>query len=135
MKLRTLNGREVKWNPMKYQIDWDHKVSGPQKAAQDFLRPYWQHDLVLSEARIPSSLLRIDIWNVSKGVVVEVSPTSVHSEYNPFFHGSVSGYRGVIKRDLDKARWVELNGLLLIEIGDDAWPLTKAWFTKHGVDL
>ena len=41
MKVTGLNGRPYSVNLLKYRIDWDHKVSAPQKAVKDFLRPYW----------------------------------------------------------------------------------------------
>lgn len=135
MEFLTLSGRTRKVNVTPYLIDWDRKVSGPQKTVKDFLRPYWSHDSVMEEFRCPGSLLRVDLLNLSRGIMIEVSPTKVHATYNPFFHGSLSGYRDVIKRDLEKAHWGEINGYKVIEIVDADFPLTLAWFASQGVDL
>jgi len=88
VKLPKLNSSTlVSVNIAGYLIDWDKVVSKPQKQVSDFLRRYWAADCVLSELRIPGSLLRLDIVNVSKKIVVEVSPDSIHKNYNPFMHG------------------------------------------------
>jgi hypothetical protein len=126
-----LKGRIHRVNPSNYAVDWEKIISAPQKAVKDFLYPYWKNDLVLEEARIPSSLYRIDLVNVSKNIMIEVSPVSSHSKYNPFFHGSLAGYRAAIKRDLEKARWAALNGLKYIEIDDQPTQLTEEYFAKH----
>ncbi len=126
-----INGRPCRIPLNDYRVDWDRKVSGPQKAVKDFLRPYWQFDFVCEEVRIPRKLWRLDLYNVSSGIVVEVSPGEVHNEYNPFFHRSVSGFRASLKRDILKARWCELNGLKCVEVTDDALPLNIEWFKTH----
>lgn len=136
MNVLNLRGRPAKLNVIKYRIDWDHEVSGPQKVVKDFLHPYWENDLVLEECRIPNSLLRIDLLNLSRSIVVEVSPPKVHATFNPFFHGSLAGYRASIGRDLDKVRFAELNKLTYVEIDDPSTQLNAAWFRDtHGVTL
>ena len=136
MNCIDLKGRVRRINHAHYLIDWDRKVSGPQKQVKDFLRPHWENDLVVEELRIPGSLLRIDLWNLSKSIMVEVSPVSVHTKYNPFFHGSLAAYRASIKRDLDKARFAEANKLTYIEIEDPSTQLTTEWFLNtHQISL
>ena len=137
MIFKTLNGRDAYMSPTKYRIDWDRVVSGPQKRVKDFLKPYWKNDAVFEEARIPRSLLRIDLLNVSKGIVVEVSPMQ-HSAYHPFFHGSEEGFKQSLKRDLIKAQWAELNNLTYVELCEEdlAAGLSRKLFkTKYGVTL
>lgn len=131
MNMIDLKGRVRKLNVTKYRIDWDHKVSGPQKQVKDFLRPYWEHDLVLEEARIAGCLLRIDLWSITRSIMIEVSPKSSHGQYNPFFHRSVSGHLASMKRDLDKVRFAQLNGLTYVEIDEPEVQLNAAWFKAH----
>lgn len=135
MNLVTLKGRPCRINVMRYKIDWDFVVSRPQKQVKDFLFQYWKNDLVLEEARIPGSKLRIDLWNVSRSILVEVSPAATHS-FNAFFHGSKAGFQASVKRDLDKVAWAEKNNLMLVEIMDQDFPLTRTFFKdRYGIEL
>lgn len=135
MKCFDLKGRPANIKVADYSIDWDKKVSLPQYECKQFLRPYWKDDVVCEEMRLPKSLLRIDLTNWNKRIVVEVSPPH-HTTFSPFFHRSLAGYRASIKRDLDKVKWAELNGFLFIEITDDDLPLSPKWFLeKHQVTL
>ena len=136
MLFTTLNGRatrDISITP--YLIDWEHAVSKPQKAVKDFLRPYWRLDQVVEELRIPSSRYRVDLCNLSTSVMVEVSPAQHHG-FNPFFHGSVSGWQASLKRDIKKERWAALNGLTYIELDDaDLATLSVELFAERGVIL
>jgi len=137
MKFYGFNStRQVNVNITPYAIDWDHKVSGPQKRVSDFLRPYWKTHVVLSEFRIPRSLLRIDILNINLRCAIEVSPAGSHS-YNPFFHKSRIGFGAAMKRELGKAEWLEKNGFQLCEIFDEDFDrLSPEWFLeKYDVHL
>lgn len=118
MIVKDLLGRKCKMPTKPYLIDWDRAVSGPQKLAKDFLRPYWERDLVLEEARLPRSLMRFDLINATRGIVVEVSPISTHGEFNPFMHGSLAGWSKRLKSDMDKERWAALNGFIFVELTD-----------------
>ena len=115
---KTLNGRERNLSTARYRIDWDKAISGPQKAVKDFLRPYWENKLVLEEARIPNTRLRIDLMCPSEGLIVEVDGGQ-HESYNQFFHGSLAGYVKSIKSDLQKQQFADLNGYTLIRIKED----------------
>lgn len=136
MKFYGLNSkREVNVNITPYLIDWDHKVSSPQKMVSDFLRPYWKTHVVLSEFRIPRSLLRVDILNLSIKCAVEVSPKGSHS-YNPFFHKSKANFGAAMKREIGKADWLEKNGFKLVEVFDEDFArLSREWFHEQGVNL
>lgn len=118
MVFRTLNGRERNLSITPYLIDWDRRVSGPQKRVKDFLKPYWGRDTVLEEAAIVGNRMRLDLVNVNKLIVVEVSP-SQHSSYNKFFHGSMEGFKSSLRRDLKKANWCALNGFVYCELVDE----------------
>lgn len=130
MKILNIYGRETNANINRYLINWDRSVSGPQFATKNFLKPYWSHHIVLEEFRIPSSRLRVDLLCIDLKIAIEVSPTSTHSTYNPFFHGSMAGYRSSIKRDLIKQQWCEKNAFKFVEITDQDMPLTTQWFLE-----
>lgn len=135
MVFLDLRGRERDIPVKRYRVDWDRKVSRPQKAAKDFLRPYWEHDIVLEEAPVVGTRSRIDLLNVNKAVMVEVSPESSHS-FNPFFHqGSLNRFKNALKRDLAKADYARINGFTLVELSDTDFPLTPEAFARQGVVL
>ena len=120
----------------KYKVDWNHKVSGPQKKVKDFLKQFWLREVILEEMRIPGTLMRIDLINLTQKIAVEVSPEQ-HSSYNPFFHGSLAGYRASIKRDMEKENWINLNNFTYVELaGEDLENLSRKLFKeKFGVIL
>lgn len=137
MIVKDLLGRECRMPTKPYLIDWDRAVSGPQKMVKDFLRPYWERDLVLEEARIPHCLLRLDLMNATRGIVVEVSPVSTHGELNEFMHGSFSGWQKRLKSDMAKEEWAALNGFTFVELTDpELANLSPALFEERwGVTL
>lgn len=138
MKLTKLNkpGQHADVRIADYLIDWERKVSGPQMKVKRFLYPYWKTHVVTEELRIPSSLLRVDIVNWTRRVAVEVSPSGSHS-FNAFFHKTRIGFGSAVGRDLDKAKWLEENGLKLVEVlDDDMDKLSPAWFkSKYDITL
>lgn len=74
--------------------------------------------MVCEELRVPSSKLRLDLVCVTDQLIVEVDGVQ-HDLYNPWMHGSLSGYSAAQKRDLEKERFAEVNGFKLIHIKDD----------------
>lgn len=121
MRFKTLNGTERDIPINRYRINWEpaKEVSVPQGKVKTFLRPYWQFKTVLEEFRVPATRFRLDLFCISDGVVVEVSPAATHTMFNPFMHGSLSGYRNTIKRDLLKERWCAINDLTLVTLIDE----------------
>lgn len=136
MKVFNLNGKPKEVNIKNYLVKWDRVVSKPQKAAKDFLFKYWEHDVVLEEFRIPNSLLRIDIYNVTKKIIVEVSPAQ-HTGFHKFFHNNNRvNYLAQIKRDMMKEEFCKLNNIKFVEIFDEDLPITKKFFKdKYDIEL
>lgn len=120
MKLYKLNSnKQINVNISKYRIDWKKYPSKEQKVLQDFLYPYWKNSVVLSEFRVPGSLLRIDLINVNKRLCIEYSPESHHGNYNEFFHKNKSNYMQSIMRDYCKYEWTIKNGFTLLELNEE----------------
>lgn len=136
MKFYKLNStRQVNVNIIRFLVNWQRKVSGPQLEVKRFLYPYWKTSVVCEEFVIPGSRLRIDLLNLTKRVAVEVSPSSSHS-YSQFFHKSKVGFGNAMKRELGKTEWLERNGFTVVEVLDEDMPrLSRAWFAEHGVTL
>ncbi len=134
MKLKKLgSGREVNVPIAKYIIK-GLKLKNPSKPEQtvwNFLYPYWKNHVVLNQLLVPGSLLRLDLFNVTLGVCIEISPESIHGRFNPFMHGSREGYKGVIKRDLEKQDWIEKNGFkYVVLVDEDINNLSKKLFKE-----
>lgn len=137
MWVMGLNGRRYTLNVAKYRIDWERKVSGPQKRVKDVLRPYWDRPgiVVTEETALPgcggSRPLRMDLMNWNRRIAVEVSPQSSHS-FNAWMHKTRVGFGAAVGRDLKKAEWAEANQWTLVEL-DDAGieAFSAAWLEEH----
>jgi len=136
MKFKKLNGGIANVNVSQYRINWERSVSAPQKKVKDFLRPFWAGHVILEEARIPGSLLRVDLINLTRHIAVEVSPKGSHS-FNPFFHKNRPKFGAAMHRELDKAAWLEANGFKLVEVFEEDFDkLSPAWFLEtYGITL
>jgi hypothetical protein len=109
--------KQVNVNINKYLINWNESPSKQQKILQNFLYPYWKNKIVCAEFRIPGSLFRIDILNISDRLAIEYSPDSTH-DFNPFFHNRASFERRV-KSDIDKIEELERNKFKIIELNEE----------------
>lgn len=119
MKIKKLrSNKEVSVNITKFKIDWDKKISKPQKQVKDFLYPDWRYDLVLEEFLIPGSKLRFDLVNITKKICVEVSPRQ-HFKFNEFLHKNESNFLESIKRDDNKRNWCIQNEYRFVEITEE----------------
>jgi hypothetical protein len=118
VKIKNIFGKEVNASFKKYRINWDRVISKPQKRVKDIICPYWFGQDVYEELCIPSSKLRIDLINLSMGVVIEVSPLQ-HQQYNEFLHGSRLNFLSAQKRDLQKVDWCEVNNFRYVEIDEE----------------
>lgn len=136
MKWKTKTGKIKTFNPAQYKIKWDEDGrSKPETKVRKFLYPFWKNDIVLAEMYYPGTKYRADLVNLSKKIVIEVSPDSVHLEYNEFMHGSRAGYLKKIKADYEKMELAELNGFKFVELNDEHLEnLTKKMF-KETFDL
>lgn len=138
MKLPKLGGKTlVNISVGQYLIDWDKTISKPQKKVSDFLRPYWNADCVLSELLIPGSLLRLDLVNTTRMIIVETSPDELHRNYNEFLHRNRAGFLKKLKADEKKRLWAEKAGFEYVELDShDIKNLSKDLFlTKYGIDI
>lgn len=117
MRLFNINGKLVKKNVSKCLIDWDKKSrSNIQFTTKQFLKNYWLSHIVYEEFPVFGSLMKVDFLNATKKIAIEVQGNQ-HQEFNKFFHdNSRLKYLNSIKRDYNKAVWLEKNGFTLIEI-------------------
>jgi hypothetical protein len=117
MKFKKLNGFNTYKNISNYRIDWEGKsLSNFQKKVKQFFKKFWANDVCYEEMPLAGTRLRLDIFNASRHIGVEIHG-SQHGKFNPFFHGNDRNkFLDQIHRDLKKTEWCEINGFLLIEI-------------------
>lgn len=135
MKVINLKGKLVSLNISKYRINWDKKrASDFQFGVKQFLKPFWEASICAEECRIPGTLLRLDLVNFSRKIIVEAS-WSQHTEFNKHFHqNSRINFLFQIKRDELKVKFAELNNFTFIEIYPADLPLTlNSFISKFGI--
>jgi len=136
MVFKTLVGssKRVK-TPKKYLIQWNGQSrSKLQFSVKKFMEPYWNTDIVFEEFPIAGTRMSFDFYNSNKNIAIEVQGGQ-HLKYTPFFHGkSKSTFLQQIRRDNDKQKFCELNGIKLVEIYPDD-NLSLDLFKSFGVIL
>lgn len=137
MKLTKLIGSKIINVVIKGDIDWDKKVSKPQKSVKDFLFPFWKFDQVTEEFVIPGSILRIDLFNITKKIAIEVSPDEYHITFNQWLHKNRSKFLSKIKSDEMKREWCKRNSINLVELySEEIKNLSEELFkTKYNILL
>jgi very-short-patch-repair endonuclease len=120
MRLYNIYGRLVSRNVQRYRINWDKKSrSKIQFKIKQLLKPFWENQIVYEEFPVYGSKMKVDILNATKKVAVEIQGRQ-HSEFNKFFHkNSRTEYLQSIKRDQEKALWLQQNSFELIEITEE----------------
>jgi very-short-patch-repair endonuclease len=127
-KLRNLK------NARKYLIDWDCKSRSKfQKGVKDFLRPFWENDIVFEEFRIVGSRLSLDFYNANKKVAIEVQGAQ-HTKYVKHFHKNRLKYLDQLKRDQKKLDFCDTNDIKLVEIYPDD-VVTASFFEDKDIYL
>jgi hypothetical protein len=116
MKLFDVYGRLRSCAVGRYAIKWEAKSrSKPQYVIKRFLKPYWEIDCVCEEFRIPGTRLQCDIINFTKKICIEIDGDQ-HEAFNKHFHRTKGGWIRSLKRDNQKNKWAELNGLKMCRV-------------------
>ena len=136
MRLYNMQGRLQARKVSKYLIKWNKKSrSKIQFKVKQFLKNYWENQIVYEEFPVYGSRMTVDIVNATKRIAIEVQGRQ-HKEFNKFFHKTRGNYLESIKRDHLKRQWLEKNNFKLIEIEEEEVnKLSKTFFKKLGVDL
>lgn len=120
MRLYNINGKLIFRNVSKQRIQWEKPSrSKVQFRVKQFLKQFWINNIVYEEFPVYGSKMKVDILNATKKIAVEVNGKQ-HDKFNSFFHGgSRLKYLQSIKRDSEKAEWLENNGFTLVEINEE----------------
>lgn len=132
MKFKMLNGREKYKNINKNKIDWEKPSrSKIQFKVKQFLKKYWEYDLVYEEMPVIGTKMSLDIVNYTNKIAIEVHGRQ-HIEFVKHFHGNRSNYRRQLNRDTLKEEWCEMNGFKYVDIyPGDVDTLTRKWFIEN----
>lgn len=131
MRLLHINGELVNKNVDRFLIKWDKKSrSIIQFKTKQFLKPFWKDMFVYEEFPVYGSLLKVDIYNATLKVAVEIHGPQ-HNEFHYFHNNSPSTYLAAIKNDIKKAKWLEANQIRLIEVNFDEVDLLSKEFFKN----
>lgn len=117
MKFIDLYGRQRNLkNAKKYLINWEKPSRSKfQTRVKEFLRSYWEHDVVFEEFRVVGSRLTLDFYNANKKIAVEVQGAQ-HTKYVKFFHKNKFKYSDQLKRDEKKLQFCNTNNIKLAEV-------------------
>ena len=120
----------------KYLIKWNKKSrSQIQFKVKQFLKPYWENQIVYEEFPVYGSKMKVDILNATKKIAIEVQGKQ-HTEFNKFFHKTRGNYLESIKRDYQKREWLKQNKFKLVEIEEEEIKkLSKSFFKSIGITL
>jgi hypothetical protein len=135
MKFKTLTGsaRRVQ-GVKKYLVDWDGKSRSKfQLKAKKFLKKYWSRHVVFEEFPVAGTKLTLDFYNANEKIAVEVQGAQ-HTKFVKFFHKNKANYIQQLRRDQNKQKFCEINGIQLVEIFPED-RMNKSLFKKYGVIL
>jgi len=132
MRLYNVYGKLQSRQVTRFLIDWDKPSrSKIQFKTKQFLKNFWLNQIVYEEFPVYGTKMKVDILNATKKIAVEVQGNQ-HNSFNKFFHNnSRLKYLESIKRDVQKAEWLEKNGYTLVEIHEkEVKLLNKEFFLK-----
>lgn len=121
MVFKNLKGYPTKVkSAYKYKIDWDApSLSKVQKRVKDILYDYWFGDFVYEELPVAGTRLRIDFYNASRKIAIEVDGKQHYSFSKHFHANSRQKFLDQLKRDDNKERFCEMNNITLHRIRED----------------
>jgi|688.fasta_scaffold269464_3 hypothetical protein len=114
IKVKGLDGREYSWNLVSY-LNNNRNPSSLHLEARELLHTKYPFDQILEEVNLPGSNLIADFYIHSKKMIVEVHGQQ-HYKYNAHFFKTRGDFLQAQKRDKEKVRWAELNGITLVAL-------------------
>ena len=121
-------------NPKKYLINWSSKSRSKfQENVKKFLFKYWCQDIVFEEFPIVGTRLTLDFYNANKKIAIEAQGRQ-HVQFIQFFHQDRLNFLHQLKRDQNKEKFCELNGIKLVTIFEKD-EIDTCLFESQGVIL
>lgn len=130
MTVTGLDGRSYAWSVrgrMVGRVD-DVPRSGLHLRVRAFLRAAFPTEALLEEVPLPGSGgLSVDFYLPLRRTAVEAQGVQ-HGQRSSLFHPTAAAFHAQQDRDRAKARWLELNGIRLVELWHDEDE--SAWETR-----
>lgn len=121
-------------NAKKYLINWSSKSRSKfQENVKKFLFKYWCQDIVFEEFPIVGTRLTLDFYNANKKIAIEAQGRQ-HVQFIQFFHQDRLNFLHQLKRDQNKEKFCELNGIKLVTIFEKD-EIDTCLFESQGVIL
>ena len=120
MLFKTIGGSRKRVRKIRnYIIDWEASSrSKRQFSVKEFLKKYWEKQIVFEELPVAGTKMTIDFYNATKKIAIEVQGAQ-HTKYVPYFHnGQKVNFLHQLRRDKQKREFCEINEISLIEIHD-----------------
>jgi len=136
MRLYNIHGKLQSRNVNRYLIKWGGKSrSLLQRSVKNFLRTYWENQVVYEEFPVYGTRMKVDFINATKKIAVEVNGPQ-HNSFNKFFHNnSRMNYLESIKRDCKKRKWLEKNNFKILEIEEKDIKKLSPEFIENTFDI
>ena len=116
MRLYNVYGKLQSKQVTRFLVDWDKPCrSKVQFKTKQFLKKFWENQVVYEEFPVYGTKMKVDILNATKKIAVEANGIQ-HGEFVEHFHTHPANYLKSIRRDWKKTEWLESNGFDLIEI-------------------
>lgn len=117
MRIKTLDGKVIKWNPKGDSPVTDSKKrSNLHSSAFNILTEKFTTAAILQEVSVPiryGEKLYLDFYIPLHRIAVEVQGEQ-HYKFVPHFHGTVYGFLQSKKRDAEKKEWCLINNIRLV---------------------
>jgi len=135
MEFLSLNKKKKRFkNPKNYLIDWNGSSRSKfQIEVKQFLKNYWESNIVFEEFPIVGTRLTLDFYNANKRIAIEVQGRQ-HTQYVEFFHQNRMNFLHQLKRDQIKEKFCGLNNITLVTIYENDI-IDKHLFETQGVIL
>lgn len=137
MYLINIRGRRTHKKISQYRIDWD----GPSKSkiqykCKQILKPYWCGHAVYEEFPVYGTRQKVDFINFTLHLAIEVNGLQ-HDKYVPHFHGNKQGFIKSLRSDREKAEWLEMNEIKLLELYEEDIKKLSPEYIKEtfGIDI
>ena len=135
MKFKNIFGKDINKNINKYLVKWDEPCrSKVQFNIKKFFETYWKTHIVVEEFPVFGSRMKCDLINFTKKIAVETHGLQ-HDKFVKYFHGTKTGFKKSVKRDLQKYSWLEMNGFKVIEIFENETHLLDSDWIKEKFDI
>ncbi len=119
MRLKTLAGKAVFKNVESRRVNWSGgSRSKIQQKIKQFVHKIWLLDRVYEEFPVYGTRLSLDLYNANRNIAIEIQGKQ-HTSYIEHFQRDRANFLHQLKKDEDKAKFCNINGIILIEIFEE----------------